>query len=244
MDPSGNLLAETPNASRDTEAKGSPSAMTPIVDAVAAGLNTEDGLSCVQEDETVPTLRARVRQLERHIEQLTVENAHIHRCKDLALKDWLIGVPNRRALDERLREELARARRSGRTLAVAMIDIDGLKRINDDYGHVAGDRALVFVAGALRAQLREVDFLARWGGDEFVVIMPDTDRPQAEEALGRIQTLLDERHLATPVDPYDLEPTVSFSFGVTDERTAGDEPTLMGLADTAMYRSKVMRTRR
>lgn len=124
-----------------------------------------------------------------------------------------------------------------------MIDIDGLKQTNDKHGHAAGDKALMFVADILRSKLRHGDFLARWGGDEFVAIMPDTDRFRAEEAIGRIQTLLDGRRQATQANPHCSKPPLSFSFGVADDRKAGSEQTLMRHADAAMYRSKTRRTR-
>ena len=194
----------------------------------------------VQGNATIAAFKTRVKELEARIAQLTTANSRIRRVKDLALEDWLLGVPNRRAFEERLREERARTRRNCSALSVAMIDIDGLKQINDERGHAAGDKALLFVAGILRAKLRQIDFLARWGGDEFAVIMPDTDRSRADEAIGRIQGLLDG---AIQANPYTKEPAVSFSFGVTDGRKADSEATLMRLADAAMYRSKQRRTR-
>ncbi|MGZ6328939.1 MAG: diguanylate cyclase [Candidatus Limnocylindrales bacterium] len=100
--------------------------------------------------------------------------------------DQLTGVANHRALQERLRQELARAARSGRPLAVAMIDLDGFKAVNDRHGHAQGDHVLREVAGVLRAALREPDVVARYGGDEFVVLMPDTDDGHARQVLRRV----------------------------------------------------------
>jgi diguanylate cyclase (GGDEF)-like protein/PAS domain S-box-containing protein len=90
----------------------------------------------------------------------------------LATEDALTGLPNRRAWNKRLIEELARARRSGEALSVAMLDLDGLKERNDAQGHAAGDRLLTEVAGSWQIALRDVDYLGRVGGDEFAVILP------------------------------------------------------------------------
>jgi diguanylate cyclase (GGDEF)-like protein/PAS domain S-box-containing protein len=90
----------------------------------------------------------------------------------LAAEDPLTGLPNRRAWDKRLMEELARARRSGQTLSVAMLDLDGLKERNDAQGHAAGDRLLEEVAACWQLALRDIDYLGRLGGDEFAVILP------------------------------------------------------------------------
>ena len=176
-------------------------------------------------------LRARVAELEQRIVQLTMDSG----------RDWLLGLPNRRAFEEQLREEFARTRRSGRTFVVAMLDIDGLKRVNDTYGHAAGDQALLFVASSFRVRLRQVDFVARWGGDEFAVIMPDTDKHHSEVAIGRIQSWLDAQHAPRAPTTKALS-IVSFSFGVADARAAGSESTLIRRADEAMYRQKKTRT--
>ena len=186
------------------------------------------------DDRETQRLEARVLRLNQRVEELTAENARSRASNGLALEDWLLGLPNRRAFDQRLHQECARTRRSGFAFAVAMIDVDGLKRINDAKGHAAGDAALLSVAGSLRARLRQVDFLARWGGDEFAVILPHTNHSGAEQALGRIQTLLDERP----------EPDLSFSFGVAAERSSIEDSALVRDADAAMYRSKTLRTQR
>lgn len=101
--------------------------------------------------------------------------------------DELTGVYNRRAGMARLREELARSRRHGRTLSIAMADIDKFKDINDTYGHLAGDKVLKHVAQSLKSQLRECDLVIRFGGEEFLIVLPDTDEKQAMQPLDRIR---------------------------------------------------------
>lgn len=101
--------------------------------------------------------------------------------------DDLTGVYTRRAGMARLREELARSRRHGRTLSLAMADIDKFKDINDTYGHLAGDKVIQHVAQSLKAQLRECDLVIRFGGEEFLIVMPDTNEHQTVQPLDRIR---------------------------------------------------------
>jgi diguanylate cyclase (GGDEF)-like protein len=107
-------------------------------------------------------------------------------ARRLARVDQLTGLGNRRAFDEALTVEIARAAREHRALTVGLVDVDNLKRINDRYGHLEGDRCLGEVARAMERALRGSDRCFRWGGDEFVVVMPDTDRPAAAAVLGRM----------------------------------------------------------
>ena len=104
----------------------------------------------------------------------------------LARTDPLTGLANRRGWDEQLDRELARARRSGGAVSVALLDLDDFKGFNDAHGHQAGDRLLVAAAAAWQAQLRAVDVLCRWGGDEFAVLLPDCSERESHEIIARI----------------------------------------------------------
>jgi diguanylate cyclase (GGDEF)-like protein len=104
--------------------------------------------------------------------------------------DDLTNLPNRRAFNEALAAEFVRARRSGRALAVVLVDIDDFKSVNDTYGHSAGDRVLSGVADLLREHFRVIDRPARLGGDEFAVLLPETDLAGAQEAAERFVTAL------------------------------------------------------
>lgn len=112
--------------------------------------------------------------------------------RELALRDQLTGLYNRRAFEERLEEERARAARSGESLALVVIDLDGLKTINDAGGHLAGDEALRLAAEALRSSTRQSDLPCRLGGDEFAVILPGADIHAALTVADRAKGRLDE----------------------------------------------------
>jgi diguanylate cyclase len=119
----------------------------------------------------------------RKIEALTEE---VRVLAHLARTDPLTGLANRRAWDEHLTRELARARRSDEPLAVALLDLDDFKAFNDSHGHLAGDRLLLEATAAWNGQLREVDILCRWGGDEFAVLLPSCPKADADEVIARL----------------------------------------------------------
>lgn len=153
-----------------------------------------------------------------------------------ALYDALTGVGNRVLLQDRLEQALARSERHGTFVAVAMLDLDGFKAINDTHGHATGDRLLVALAQRLRRAVREADTVVRLGGDEFVVLM--VDLAQRADAVALVQRLLDaaSRPIDDPVGPLQ----VSASIGVTYYPQAApvDGNALLHQADEAMYTAK------
>ncbi len=152
------------------------------------------------------------------------------RLAEQALSDSLTGLANQRALQARLAGELARAARHGRPVAVAIIDIDHFKEVNDAAGHDVGDAMLVRVAAALQSFARTEDTLGRLGGDEFAWVLPDTTREQALVAVERARRLI----AAAPPDPH----RVTISAGICDTDSASDANELLRLADSALYWSK------
>ncbi|TAG72622.1 MAG: GGDEF domain-containing protein, partial [Burkholderiales bacterium] len=151
----------------------------------------------------------------------------------LALQDDLTGLPNRRALDARMSRAVERARESTSPLSVVMIDIDRFKSINDRFGHLIGDRTLNEVAAVLRATFRSGDFIARTGGEEFVVVLEDTDLRATNALCEAFRTNLLEHSWAKLA----AELFVTASVGIACS-PPGDLDTLLSLADQAMYRAK------
>lgn len=157
--------------------------------------------------------------------------------RDLANRDGLTGLYNHRYFREALERELARSERGGGKLSLVFIDIDHFKQFNDTHGHLAGDQLLRELSQILRLQIREASLVARYGGDEFVLMLPDTGRDGAQTMAERIRSAV-ERH---PFDgaASELHQTVTLSGGVaTFPDDAADDKTLIECADRALYRAK------
>jgi diguanylate cyclase (GGDEF)-like protein len=150
--------------------------------------------------------------------------------RELVVTDPLTGLPNHRRLVEVLTSEIARSNRQDRGFAVVFFDMDGLKRVNDDYGHLTGSRALCRFAETLRAVCRATDTPARYGGDEFVAVLPDTDEDGAKLVIRRVN-----ERLAEDAD----RPQLSTSAGLAVyPRDGGTPTTLLAAADRALYAVK------
>jgi diguanylate cyclase (GGDEF)-like protein len=148
--------------------------------------------------------------------------------------DGLTGLLNRRALDRRVHEEFARIRHDGDELAVALLDLDHFKQINDTFGHAIGDDVLRTVAGLLRDHTRTADVLARYGGEEFVVLLPGTGLTEATLAAEQ----LCERVRRYRWDRIHDDLAVTVSIGVATAADAPDPDTLLAIADRNLYQAK------
>jgi len=149
----------------------------------------------------------------------------------LSLTDLLTDLPNRRHILSHLERELERARRTGRALACIMLDIDHFKHINDVYGHQMGDHVLVAFAGCIRANCRKWDVAGRWGGEEFLVLCPETTSEQAEKVASRIVTAVAAHAFAT-------SETHTVSAGVASLASGDTIDNLLQRADKALYSAK------
>jgi diguanylate cyclase (GGDEF)-like protein len=155
--------------------------------------------------------------------------------RESSVRDQLTGCFNRAYAIESLGSELQRARRTGRPLSVMMFDVDKLKRVNDEHGHLAGDALLAAVAGQVTATLRASDIKCRWGGDEFLIILPDTPRSGAEHAGASLT-----REVSTVVVPTAagaVAPTISVGVAVAENGEC-DPLALVARADAALYKAK------
>jgi diguanylate cyclase (GGDEF)-like protein len=151
-----------------------------------------------------------------------------------AATDALTGLYNRRLFDEYLDKELNRAKRYGQQLAVVILDLHKLKDVNDRHGHLQGDQALQLAAATLRKTLRASDFAFRIGGDEFALLLPQTDPEQAITLCRRVRTQYE-----TDIHPLKMEVDVTLDFGVAVHPQDGDQKSaLLGLADQRLYQLK------
>nr|WP_256834030.1 GGDEF domain-containing protein [Pseudomonas oleovorans] len=181
--------------------------------------------------ERLQGLVKRVAEMELEAQQF---RQHIEEQRQKSLLDPLTGLPNRAAWSERLDLETARRQRYGGQLLMAVLDIDHFKRINDGYGHLAGDRVLKIIAGELHKRLRKTDFIARFGGEEFVLLIPGTPLD------GGVQ-LLETLRAAVEACPFHFkgEPvTITLSAGIAELRNDEATEDTFERADQALYRAK------
>ena len=213
---------------------GAVSAMLPLVaKGRSIGLVELISRSHVQLDDALLAL-ARTMANEAAV---ALENARLYEdARNLADRDQLTGYFNHRYLHERLGEELLRAQRSGAPLAILMIDLDDFKLVNDQFGHLLGDRLLAWAAAQIRSTLRESDIAARYGGDEFAIILPDTDAAAAHRAARRILGALRERAFDGGAHgPVSVAASIGIAASPAHGRFAQE---LIAVADVEMYRVK------
>ncbi|HEY6010109.1 MAG TPA: diguanylate cyclase [Nitrospirota bacterium] len=164
------------------------------------------------------------------------KNQLIRTLNHLSTADSLTGLLNRRALSETLHHEMDRAQRYDSDLSLMLCDVDGLKTINDTYGHAAGDWAIQAVAASLMRSLRKTDTVGRYGGDEFMIILPETSLDGARAIAEKIRAAISEIKMDVSTD---VRVGISLSIGISDCTMAGDDSDmLVRLADSALYASK------
>ena len=172
-----------------------------------------------------------VQEAEQRIRELETELQHM---SELVREDQLTGSLNRRGLDDVFERESARADRRRTPLCVALLDLDNFKRLNDTYGHLAGDAALKHLVKVVRETLRSMDVIARFGGEEFLILLPETTVEAAAAAMVRVQ-----RELTRHFFLHDNEKMlITFSCGVALRLPNEEQASLMARADKAMYQAK------
>ena len=190
------------------------------------------------EDEREQRLKVRYDDLQSKVEQMEKESrevrAHMEAEKLRATTDALTGLPNRAAYDERINDEVARWKRYQTGFAVVVGDLDFFKRINDTYGHLAGDKVLRLISKVIKLKLRNTDFIARYGGEEFVILMPSTTAEEAHRAVDKIRQAVAK----SPFNFHGKPVTVTMSFGVTETRDGDDGESLFSRADAMLYKAK------
>jgi diguanylate cyclase len=181
--------------------------------------------------ERLQGLSERVVNMEREAQDY---REHLEEQRQKALVDALTGLPNRAAWSERLEQEVASQASQGNSLLLVMLDLDHFKSINDGYGHLAGDKVLKIIATQLGKRLRPRDFMARFGGEEFVLLMPDTSLVEGAAPLEALR-------LAVAESPFHFKGqrvTVTASMGVTAFKPGENSDAVLKRADQALYRAK------
>ncbi|NVZ75459.1 diguanylate cyclase, partial [Pseudomonas gingeri] len=159
---------------------------------------------------------------------------HLEEQRQKALIDPLTGLPNRAAWSERLDHEVAQWQQHGNTLLIAMLDLDHFKRINDNYGHLAGDKVLKIIASVLRKRLRPSDFIARFGGEEFVLLVPGTPVAAGLKLAENLRAAIE----ACPFHFKGERVTITVSIGVSAFKAGERSDHVLKRADEALYRAK------
>jgi diguanylate cyclase len=184
----------------------------------------------VREDALAAAQR-KVAEAERSIEAMRNE---LEQVKAMLHQDPLTGTLNRRGIDDAFRQEASRCERHGARLCVALIDIDNFKQLNDTLGHQAGDRALVHIASIVTNTLRPSDRVGRFGGEEFVLLLPDTRLGHSAAVMARIKGEL----AARPLEENNERLAITFSGGVAQRGRGESLDEIVARADAALYQAK------
>lgn len=179
----------------------------------------------------VHVLREQLNSLERNAFDL---RRQVAQTREQAMRDALTGLPNRRAYDERVAQEHARFRRFGQPLALLVLDVDDFKNINDTLGHKAGDKALAMIAKILRERLRATDFIARFGGEELVLLLTGADRDDALRVADAMRVAVEQGGLHASGKPVNVTVSGGLSLFAKDDSTEA----VFERADQALYEAK------
>jgi diguanylate cyclase len=210
------------------------SAVGARLDAIVGALDQHRNSSSQRQQELeqqLGVLTARMRDME--VQSNAIEKRMIEQQR-LALIDSLTQLPNRKAYEQRIVEEYERWKRYGRPLTLGVCDVDHFKSINDQFGHLAGDKVLRIIAKTLRQRLRKADFIARFGGEEFVILLPETDRAEALRALETLREAVSQ----CPFHFRDQPVSVTVSIGIANFNTGATVESVFGQADAALYKAK------
>ncbi|WP_110951763.1 GGDEF domain-containing protein [Pseudomonas bohemica] len=191
-----------------------------------------------QRDEREQEVALRLQSLASRVATMEQEaigvRAHLEEQRQKALSDTLTGLPNRAAWNERLEHEVEQLQKRRSSLLLGILDLDHFKRINDGYGHLAGDKVLKIVASQLKKRLRGSDFIARFGGEEFVVLLPDMQMADGLVLLERLRETVERCPFHFKGEPV----TITVSMGITTFRPGERSDMVLKRADQALYRAK------
>ena len=192
----------------------------------------------VEEDSRESVLTHQLEDMQNKLDEMeksAVAAQHaIEEQRKKAMHDALTGLPNREAYQQRLEQEVHRLQRYGNKLSLMVCDIDLFKRINDNYGHLAGDKVLKIIAKSLQVNLRDSDFIARFGGEEFVCLMPETSKEDAKMVAEKLRKKIEGSPFNFKKEPVQI--TISFGISEFAEGDSADE--VFERADKALYKAK------
>ena len=212
---------------------------TPLLADIGINLSKEGFARLLQEftrstsylQQSVNTSRTELMEIRRKLDRT---NDELKRAKELARTDPLTGLANRRALGEIIVRDIARARRTNDGYSVAILDIDHFKRVNDKHGHAAGDQALVHVATLAKSGVRDTDAVYRYGGEEFVILLPGSRADGAHFVVDRMRVMVEK----TPYVFAGEKIKLRFSAGVAELQAGEDAEHVLGRADHALFEAK------
>lgn len=191
----------------------------------------------------VSRLMAAIGTLEKRLDKISVISDHYQaqlkemneRLGEIAHTDLLTGLPNRRDMLERLKSEISRAQRSNQVFSVLEIDIDHFKHVNDNYGHIVGDQILASIAELMQTSLRSCDTCARWGGEEFLVLLPDTDSNGARVIAERLR----QEIAGYTFKSHEQSLNKTISIGGMCYRSIQTLDELLQITDNMLYQAKI-----
>ena len=181
--------------------------------------------------QTVAASRRELDETRHRLEEVTGE---LNRTSELARTDPLTGFGNRRAMGEIIARDIARARRTKDPFCSAILDVDHFKKVNDEYGHAVGDKALVHLGFVVKSAIRETDVICRYGGEEFVVVLPGAAAQGARFVIDRLRVMVENSPLVHGKDRL----TIRFSAGVAELQPGETVDGLLERADQALYEAK------
>jgi diguanylate cyclase (GGDEF)-like protein len=181
-------------------------------------------------------LEVRLRAGERILNLQTELISAREQLREQATHDPLTGIWNHKSIFDIINRELVRARRQGMSVTILMADIDHFKKINDTYGHLAGDKVLCEITGRLKAAIRTYDDIGRFGGDEFLLVLPGCSESDITKLTERLRTSIDEKEIS--IDEETVAVTVSFGAVTYSEEVEIQVDTLIKAADAALYKAK------
>ena len=182
-------------------------------------------------EEELVVLKERIKEMEEETQYI---RKRLKEERDKALRDSLTSLPNRESYDERFELELERFKRYKKPATLVVADIDFFKSINDNYGHLAGDKVLQIIAKEVQNRIRKTDFVARYGGEEFVVILPETDLETATEVIEKVREMIGR----LPFHFRDEKIQITMSFGLSVFEEGLDQGQIFERADGALYKAK------